>query len=110
MSQLPDNYWEKIPKWNSDLPERSFVITADKFSGRIPVTRIDDWHDFTHLLESAFFNQPDVQLVFRGHRRFDWSMTPTLGRVTSNGIVTKELAERQLILFRKAIRGRIKES
>lgn len=54
MSQLPDNYWEKIPKWNSDLPERSFVITADKFSGRIPVTRIDDWHDFTHLLESAF--------------------------------------------------------
>ncbi|HAT7642885.1 TPA: FRG domain-containing protein, partial [Enterobacter asburiae] len=109
MSQLPDNYWEKIPKWNSDLPKRSFVITADKFSGRIPVTRIDDWHDFTHLLESEFFNQPDVQLVFRGHRRFDWSMTPTLGRVTLNGIVTKELAERQLILFRKAIRGRIKD-
>ena len=109
MNQLPDNYWEKIPKWNSDLPKRSFVITADKFSGRIPVTRIDDWHDFTHLLESEFFNQPDVQLVFRGHRRFDWSMTPTLGRVTLNGIVTKELAERQLILFRKAIRGRIKD-
>ncbi|HAV1656898.1 FRG domain-containing protein [Enterobacter hormaechei] len=109
MSKIPDNYWDKIPKWNSDLPQQSFVITADEFSGRIPVTRLDDWHDFTHLLESDFFNQHNVQLVFRGHRRFDWSMTPTLGRVTLNGIVTKELAERQLTLFRKAIRGRIKD-
>ncbi|SFT95063.1 protein of unknown function [Kosakonia arachidis] len=109
MSKIPDNYWNKIPKWESTLPKQSFVITADKFSGRIPVTRIDDWHDFTNLLESDFFNQNDIQLVFRGHRRFDWGMTPTLGRVTSNGIVTKELAERQLILFRKAIRGRIKD-
>lgn len=109
MSKIPDNYWDKIPKWESTLPKQSFVITADEFSGRIPVTRIDDWHDFTNLLESDFFNQNDIQLVFRGHRRFDWGMTPTLGRVTSNGIVTKELAERQLILFRKAIRGRIKD-
>lgn len=109
MNQLPDNYWSKIPQWDGNSPARSFVITSDEFSGRIPVTKIDDWHDFTDLLESDFFNQPDVQLVFRGHRRFDWGMTPTLGRVTSNGIVTKELAERQLTLFRKAIRGRIKD-
>jgi len=109
MSRISDNYWDKIPEWDSSAPERSFIITADEFSGRIPVTKIEDWHEFTNVLESNFFNQPDIQLVFRGHRRFDWSMTPTLGRVTSNDIVTKELAERQLALFRKAIRGRIKD-
>lgn len=26
MSKIPDNYWDKIPKWNSDLPQQSFVI------------------------------------------------------------------------------------
>lgn len=109
MSRVSDNYWDKIPEWDSSAPEKSFIITADEFSGRIPVTKIEDWHEFTNVLESDFFNQPDIQLVFRGHRRFDWSMTPTLGRVTSNDIVTKELAERQLALFRKAIRGRIKD-
>ncbi|WAT07378.1 FRG domain-containing protein [Rouxiella badensis] len=109
MNNIPENYWDKIPKWDGHNPHKSFTITADNFSGRIPVTRLEDWHEFTHLLENEIFNQPDLQFVFRGHRRFDWSMTPTLGRVTPNGIVTKELAGRQLALFRKAIRGRIKD-
>jgi len=109
MNNIPENYWDKIPKWDDRNPHKSFTITADNFSGRIPVTRLEDWHEFTHLLENEIFNQPDLQFVFRGHRRFDWSMTPTLGRVTPNGIVTRELAGRQLSLFRKAIRGRIKD-
>lgn len=107
-NNLPlENYWDKIPIWNSDNPKASFNVLADEFSGRIPVTRLERWKDYTKLLESDFFNIPDVQFVFRGHRRYDWSLMPTLGRLTSNGIVTKEMAEKQLKLFRKAIRGRI---
>ncbi|GAB2998886.1 FRG domain-containing protein [Psychrosphaera aestuarii] len=101
------SYWDKIPLWNSESPSQSFEITADHVSGRIPVTRVEHWRDFSSLLESPFFNRIDQQSIFRGHRRFDWEMTPTLARVTDNGIVTEEIAKQQLDLFRKAIRGRI---
>ncbi|MCW4211440.1 MAG: FRG domain-containing protein [Candidatus Thiodiazotropha lotti] len=95
-----------MPLWNDDSPEKSFDITADQISGRIPVTRLEHWRDFSVLLESPFFNRLDTQFVFRGHRRYDWSMTPTLARVTSNDIITEPLASQQLEMFRKAIRGR----
>ncbi|MES9971420.1 MAG: FRG domain-containing protein [Candidatus Thiodiazotropha sp.] len=103
------SYWEKIPLWNNDSPEDSFEITADQISGRIPVTRLEHWRDFSALLESPFFNRLDAQFVFRGHRRYDWSMTPTLARVTSNDIITEALASQQLEMFRKAIRGRVSD-
>lgn len=106
---LPEGYWDKVPGWDEEQPERSFEILADKISGRIPVTRIEHWREFSVVLESPFFNRPDSQLVFRGHRRFDWEMMPTLARVTNNGIVTETLAAEQLALFRKAIRGRIND-
>jgi len=103
------SYWQKIPIWNKDFPQVSFDITADQISGRIPVTRLEHWRDFSALLESPFFNRVDTQCVFRGHRRYDWSMTPTLARLTKNDIVTEELADKQLAMFRKAIRGRIND-
>jgi len=109
MTELPQDYWEKIPLWNSDDPSKIFDIRSDEISGRIPVTRLEHWNGFTSLLESPFFNQPDVQLAFRGHRRYDWELAPTLGRLTASGIVTEELAHEQLQLFRKAIRGRIQD-
>lgn len=99
----------KIPVWNSEHPEKSFDILPEQPSGRIPVTKIEHWRDFTSLLESPFFNRVDTQCIFRGHRRFDWEMTPTLARVTQNGIVTEDIAKRQLEMFRKAIRGRISD-
>lgn len=104
-----NSYWEKIPLWNNDSPQTSFDITADQISGRIPVTRLERWRDFSSLLESPFFNRPNTQLVFRGHRRCDWSMTPTLARVTNNDIITEALANQQLMMFRKAIRGRVRD-
>lgn len=90
-----NDYFEKVPLWGAD-GGKCFEIMADAVSGRIPVTRLESWREFTDLLESDFFNRPSVQLVFRGHRRFDWSLMPTLGRLTTNGIVTEALAQAQL--------------
>lgn len=104
---IPEDYWEKIPKWNRNNPSKSFEILSDPLSGRIPVTRLERWQDFSEILENHYFNRPNVELVFRGHRRHDWGMVPSLGRVTSDGIVTEDLASEQLSIFRKAIRGRI---
>jgi hypothetical protein len=102
-----NDYFEKIPLWTTDSAARRFEIMADELSGRIPVTRLESWRDFTDLLESDFFNRPGVQLVFRGHRRFNWGLMPTLGRLTTNGIVTEALAHAQLERFKRAVRGRL---
>lgn len=105
MTATPD-YWEKIPIWNNKGNSKRFEIMSDAYSGRIPVTRIEDWRHFTSLLEDGFFNRADTQLVFRGHRRYDWIMMPTLGRLAPSGIITQRLANNQLALFQQAIRGR----
>ena len=105
---MDSNYWNNIPVWQAD--GKCFEITADHLSGRIPVTRLECWQDFSDLLESDFFNTNGVQFIFRGHRRYDWSLLPTLGRLTENGIVSQELADKQLDLFRRAVRGRLKDN
>ena len=104
------DYFEKIPLWNADGNSKRFEVMADDLSGRIPVTRLESWRDFTNLLESDFFNRHGVQLVFRGHRRHDWGLMPTLGRVTNNGIITELLAEGQLDRFKRAVRGRLNDT
>lgn len=104
------DYFERVPLWGVDGPGKQFEIMADELSGRIPVTRLESWRDFTDLLESDFFNRPGVQLVFRGHRRFDWGLMPTLGRLTTNGIVTEALAQAQLGRFKRAVRGRLSDA
>lgn len=111
-SAIPDeqrtDYFERIPVWTNG--ERCFEVMADERSGRIPVTRLESWRDFTELLESPFFNRPRVQLIFRGQRRSDWNLMPTLGRLSDNGIVTEMLAASQLERFKRAIRGRLSDS
>lgn len=109
MNQVPPN-WEKIPVFNKESPEKSFVITADSRSERIPATRIEHWKHFADLLESPFFNREGTQFIFRGHRRFDWGLAPTLGRVRKNEIIDKPLADKQLDYFRRAVRGRLSDS
>lgn len=104
------DYFTRIPLWNATGQTKRFEVMADELSGRIPVTRLESWRDVTLLLESDFFNCPGVQLVFRGHRRHDWGLMPTLGRVTTNGIVSEALATAQLDRFKRAVRGRLNDT
>lgn len=104
------DYFSQIPLWSADGEPKRFEVMADELNGRIPVTRLESWREFTQLLESEFFNRHGVQLVFRGHRRYDWGLMPTLGRVTTNGIVTEALADDQLDRFRRAVRGRLSDT
>lgn len=105
---MDDSYFEKIPLW--DGTSNAFDILADDINGRIPVTRLENWQDFTNLLETEFFNQSKTQLIFRGHRRFDWNLMPTLGRVTESGIIDQQLADQQLDYFKRAVRGRLSDA
>lgn len=106
---LKTSYWDKIPQWDDNSPETSFDILSDRISGRIPVTRIENWRDFEKVFSHKFFNGPSQEMLFRGQRRYDWQLAPSLGRLNSSGIIFKDIAKKQLDLFRKAIRGRISD-
>jgi len=108
MSTQPEDiidhrYFDRVPEWPA------FAVTGDDVSGRVPVTRIASWRKLPELLEDLFFNRPKTQLIYRGHRRYDWPLTPSLGRFDPRNIITKEVAEAQLRLFRRAVRGRISD-
>jgi hypothetical protein len=96
-------HFEQVPEWPA------FRITGDEISGRVPVTRIHSWRDLPVLLDEPFFNRLKTQLIYRGHRRYDWPLTPSLGRVDPRKIITREVAEAQLRLFRRAVRGRLSD-
>lgn len=102
--------FENIPLWNKNGTTKRFEVMADKFSGRIPVTRLESWREFAELLECGFFNRPDTQFVFRGHRRADWALMPTLARIPVTNIITSDLANMQLERFKLAVRGRLRDS
>ncbi|WP_180080746.1 FRG domain-containing protein [Acinetobacter sp. YH12201] len=109
MDQYQQYDWDRIPVWNKDNLKDSFILMNDQINGRIPVTKLEHWNQFTSFLESEFCNRKRVDLVFRGHRRYDWGLTPTLARFNEQNTIDEELAEAQLKLFRKAIRGRISD-
>lgn len=102
-AQPSAHHVDRVPEW----PE--FAVIGDDVSGRVPVTRITSWRRLSELLEDAFFNRPKTQLIYRGHRRYDWPLTPSLGRFDPRNIITEDVAEAQLRLFRRAVRGRISD-
>lgn len=100
---IDHRHFDRVPEWPA------FAVTGDEVSGRVPVTRIASWRKLPDLLEDRFFNRTKTQLIYRGHRRYDWPLTPSLGRFDPRNIITKEVAEAQLRLFRRAVRGRISD-
>jgi hypothetical protein len=92
-----------IPQWPH------FAITNDEVSSRVPVTKVESWRSLSTILEDPFFSQRGNKLIYRGQQRFDWSLSPTLGRLDPRHIVTKEAADTQIALFRRAVRGRLND-
>jgi hypothetical protein len=105
---MDNDYFEKIPLWSNNKP--AFEVLADDINGRIPVTRLEHWREFSELLESSFFNRTKTQNIFRGQKRFDWSLSPSLARIPASGIIDSPLAESQLEYFRRAVRGRLNDN
>ncbi|HDS1531249.1 TPA: FRG domain-containing protein [Stenotrophomonas maltophilia] len=104
---VQSKYFEEVPLWNKEGAIKRFEVLADRLSGRIPVTRLESWREFAELLECGFFNGRD--LIFRGHRRADWGLMPTLARIPANNIITSDLANLQLERFKLAVRGRLSD-
>lgn len=101
------NHLDEIEEyvWSDAGPK--FGITNDPISGRIPVIRITSWKDLTNILDEPFFKKKERDFIFRGQRKYSWSLSPTLARVTGDGVVRWEIANQLLKDFKLKIRGRI---
>ncbi len=93
-------YHLSLPEW----PTLAFG-KAD-VDGLIPVCRIRYWRRFESALGNKLMNPPGTELIFRGQRRQEWQLTPTLGRYSQSGVVDLRRAEEQKREFRLAMRGR----
>lgn len=77
-----------------------------EIDGLMPVCRIRYWRRFESALGNKLMNPPGTELIFRGQRRQEWQLTPTLGRYSNSGVVDARRAGEQKREFRLAMRGR----
>src|SRR5574343_1532311 len=89
-----ETYFSKVPGWPA------FAALGEAGGDRVPATKLSSWRDIAQIIEQPFFKRSKTQLVFRGSRQFDWSLTPSLGRLDPRGIVSEHVAREQLKLFR----------
>lgn len=52
-----NDYFAAIPSW----PD--FTIMNDEVSGRVPVTKVPGWREFSGILEGKLFNRRDEELI-----------------------------------------------
>lgn len=98
----------KYHKGVADWP--NFEISGNDVDGNIPSTCVKNWQHFHEVLKEPFFNRPDCELIYRGQRRFDWGLIPSIGRYNEAGTFTDDDANKQIENFRLSIRGRITDS
>ncbi len=104
MSIKHRKYYKSVTIWPK------FEIAGDEIDGNIPSSCVKNWQHFHQVLKDPFFNRSECELVYRGQRRFDWGLTPTLARYNDAGVFTDDVANRQVENFRLLIRGRVTDS
>lgn len=100
--QLLTPYHLGQPEW----PKLSFG--DEKIDGLVPSCRVKHWNRLLAALGTKAFNPPGVELIYRGQRRHEWQLAPTLGRYSTSGsgVVDEKRATEQKREFRLAMRGR----
>lgn len=102
-----------FPVWNGKNSLTSTMFGKD--DDGVPTLRLEDWEDYRKLLATRFFQNNRKDLIFRGQRRYKWTLEPVLWRGRDgNNLDTgddekgyrKDLAEIQLEEFRKRLRNR----
>lgn len=101
-SSEPTPYHLTLPEW----PKLAWG--DERIDGLIPVCRLKYWRRFESALGNKLMNPRGGELIFRGQKRQEWQLTPTLGRYPPSGpgVVDPKRAAVQKHEFRLAMRGR----
>lgn len=82
-----------------------FKIINDEIDGGIPSTTVNDWQHFQKIVSIDNIFKTQDEWLFRGQRRSDWGLTPSLARLSDNLTIDRSLADKQLRQFKYSIRG-----
>ncbi|WP_337162895.1 FRG domain-containing protein [Vibrio fluvialis] len=85
-----------------------FDIFNDEIDGAIPVTKVKNWQHLEEILSNDTIFKTSDEWLFRGQRRSDWGLTPSLARLSEHDTIDADLANRHLNLFKYSVRGRVK--
>lgn len=97
----------ETPAYHVRLPEwPKLGLGQEDIDGLIPTCRVRSWQRFESALGNKLLNPPGAELIYRGQRRHEWQLTPTLGRYSKSGVVEVKRADQQKKEFRLAMRGR----
>ncbi len=86
----------------------NFDVMGDDIDGSIPVTKVKNWQHLQEIFSNDPIFKTHDEWLFRGQRRSDWGLTPSLARLSNNETIDPVLADRQLYQFKYSIRGRVK--
>ncbi|WP_172580398.1 FRG domain-containing protein [Vibrio harveyi] len=86
----------------------TFEILGDEIDGYIPVTKVKNWQHLQEIFSNDVIFKTQDEWLFRGQRRSDWGLTPSLARLSDNETIDADLADRQLNQFKYSVRGRVK--
>jgi hypothetical protein len=76
----------------------------DRVDGQIPACQLGGWGKFHKLVTDGRFERDSF--AFRGQRRYDWDLVPSLARGAAGGTFTRDDSQFHLESFRRAARGR----
>lgn len=84
-------------------------LQLDPAQSRIPTCRVESWQAFQTFASNGELEPVGADFVFRGQRRADWGLSPSIARLDPNYLINKDTAERQIGQFRRAVRGRLSD-
>lgn len=85
----------------------AFKIMRDEIDGGIPVARVKSWQHLQEIFSNDVIFKSSDEFLFRGQRRSNWGLTPSIARLSKNETIDAILAEKQLERFKYSIRGRL---
>ena len=109
---MPKDYHRYLPRWPKTLLEREEELKLPRthhaarahIDGSIPACTLGSWEQFHKLVRDPRFERE--RYAFRGQRRYDWDLVPSLARGGAGGTFTAEDSRLYLDSFRRAARGR----
>ncbi len=93
-------YMDELGTW----PE--FKLFSNPADGPIPSCKVDSWRTFELSVQEDLENHPIGEMIYRGQRRHDWPLAPTLTRRFDDGAVPDDVAIKLRNKFKLAMRGR----
>jgi len=99
---ISDNepYFQSLPIW----PD--FSLPNNETDDLLPSCRVESWQQFIDVMQDQQHNKANTEMVYRGHRRYDWQLSSTLARRFKGGSILREAREDLREKFILAMRGR----